>query len=97
MLAALYTGARLAFLSIARSTLRAGLTILGILIGVSAVVTVTALGSGAREQVASQIDNIGSNVIMVAPQSRAVSGAKGALGSTARLTEETAARSCANP
>ena len=88
MLSAFYTGARLAILAIARSTLRAGLTILGILIGVAAVVTVTALGAGAREQVSSQIEGMGSNVIMVAPQSAQASGARGALGSTVRLTEE---------
>lgn len=88
MLSALVTGARLAILAIVRSTLRAGLTILGILIGVMAVVTVTALGAGARDQVSTQIQNMGSNVIMVAPQSAQASGARGALGSTVRLTEE---------
>ena len=51
MFGALITGARLAMRSIVRSTLRAALTILGILIGVAAVVTVTALGAGARDQV----------------------------------------------
>ncbi|MBX3209763.1 MAG: ABC transporter permease [Labilithrix sp.] len=88
MLSAFVTGARLAILSIARSTLRASLTILGILIGVAAVVTVTALGAGARDQVSSQIENMGSNVILVAPQSAAASGAKGALGAGVRLTED---------
>src|SRR4051794_28859107 len=88
MLFALLSGVRLALSSIVRSTLRAGLTILGILIGVAAVVTVTALGAGARDQVSSQIENMGSNVIIVAPQSAAVSGAKGALGAGARLTED---------
>ena len=88
MLAAFFTGARLAIRSIVRSTLRASLTILGILIGVAAVVTVTALGAGARDQVADQITSMGSNMIMVQPQSAAASGAKGALGSGARLTEE---------
>ncbi|MDB4941454.1 MAG: Macrolide export ATP-binding/permease protein MacB [Labilithrix sp.] len=88
MLSAFYTGARLAVLSIVRSTLRAGLTILGILIGVAAVVTVTALGAGARDQVSDQITSMGSNMIMVSPQSAAASGAKGALGSGVRLTEE---------
>ncbi|MBX3187573.1 MAG: ABC transporter permease [Labilithrix sp.] len=88
MFGALVTGARLAMRSIVRSTLRASLTILGILIGVAAVVTVTALGAGARDQVSDQIQNMGSNVIMVAPQSAAASGARGALGSGARLTEE---------
>jgi putative ABC transport system permease protein len=88
MLQALVNGVRLAILAITRSTLRAGLTILGILIGVMAVVTVTALGAGARDRVANQIEGMGSNVIMVAPQSAQASGARGALGSTVRLTEE---------
>jgi putative ABC transport system permease protein len=88
MLSAVLSGIRLAFRSIVRSTLRASLTILGILIGVAAVVTVTALGAGARDQVSSQIQNMGSNVILVAPQSAAASGAKGALGAGARLTED---------
>ena len=88
MLGSLYTGVRLALRAISRSTLRASLTILGILIGVAAVVTVTALGAGARERVSTQIQNMGSNVILVAPQSKARSGAKGALGSGIRLTEE---------
>lgn len=88
MLGAFVTGARLAIRSIVRSTLRASLTILGILIGVAAVVTVTALGAGARDQVADQIQGMGSNVIMIAPQSAAASGARGALGAGARLTEE---------
>ena len=88
MLDALVTGVRLAILSIGRSTLRASLTILGILIGVAAVVTVTARGAGARDQVSSQIQNMGSNVILIAPQSAAASGAKGALGAGVRLTED---------
>jgi len=90
MLSALFTGVRLALLAITRSTLRASLTILGILIGVAAVVTVTALGAGARDKVTDQIQNMGSNVIMVAPQSAAASGARSALGAGARLTEEDA-------
>src|SRR5262249_42031593 len=88
MLFAFFTGVALALRSIVRSTLRASLTILGILIGVAAVVTVTALGPGAREQVSSQIQSMGSNVIMVAPQTASASGARGALGSGARLTED---------
>jgi putative ABC transport system permease protein len=88
MLSALLIGIRLAFHAITRSTLRASLTILGILIGVAAVVTVTALGAGARDQVSSQIQNMGSNVLMVAPQSAGASGARAALGAGPRLTEE---------
>ncbi len=81
-------GLRLAVLAIVRNRLRASLTVLGILIGVASVVTVTALGTGARESVGSQIESMGSNVIMVAPQSAAASGARGALGANPRLSED---------
>ena len=85
---ALIDGARLALRAILRSPMRAGLTVLGILIGVAAVVTVTALGSGAREHVSQQIQAIGSNFIVILPQSLQASGARGAQGSGMRLTEE---------
>jgi len=79
-----------AFSAIARNPLRSSLTVLGILIGVAAVVTVTALGSGARSSVSSQIESMGSNVIMVAPQQSQATGARSALGAGARLTEDDA-------
>src|SRR5579864_4387004 len=74
--------------SILRNPLRASLTVLGILVGVAAVVTVTALGSGARDHVSQQIQAIGSNFVIVFPQVGQASGARGAQGSGVRLTEE---------
>ncbi len=85
---AILDGIRLALRSIARSPLRASLTVLGILIGVAAVVIVTALGAGARDRVAAQIQSIGSNFVIIFPQRAQASGARGLLGSGARLTEE---------
>jgi putative ABC transport system permease protein len=85
---ALLDGIRLALRAIVRSPLRASLTVLGILIGVSAVVTVTALGDGARENVSRQIQSIGSNFIIIFPQSAQVSGKRGATGSGVRLTDD---------
>ena len=81
-------GIRLALLSIVRSPLRASLTVLGILIGVAAVVTVTALASGARKSVSGQIESLGTNAIMVAPQNANASGARGMMGTGPRLTED---------
>jgi putative ABC transport system permease protein len=81
-------GFRLAFHAVVRNPMRASLTVLGILIGVAAVVTVTALGSGARERVSGQIQAIGSNFMIVFPQSIQASGARGAQGSGMRLTED---------
>ncbi|MFO0658645.1 MAG: ABC transporter permease [Polyangiaceae bacterium] len=79
---------RLALFAVARAKLRAALTILGILIGVAAVVIVTALGSGARDKIAKQIESMGSNVLYVFPQSSQASGARNKGGS--RLTESDA-------
>jgi len=85
---AFFDGIRLALRAIARSPMRASLTVLGILIGVAAVVTVTALGAGARDNVSQQIQSIGSNFVIVFPQNAQASGARGIQGSGARLTEE---------
>ena len=76
----------IAFRAIVRNRLRAVLTILGILIGVASVVIITALGAGARDSVGGQIQSIGSNFVIVFPQSAAASGAKGAQGSGVRLS-----------
>jgi putative ABC transport system permease protein len=74
--------------AIARSTLRAALTILGITIGIAAVVTMTALGRGAREAVGGQIASLGSNALIVFPESTRSSGARsGAAGTGSRLSE----------
>ncbi|MGH7272356.1 MAG: ABC transporter permease, partial [Polyangiaceae bacterium] len=85
---ALIDGARLALRAVLRNPMRASLTVLGILIGVAAVVTVTALGSGARAHVSKQIEAIGSNFIIILPQSLQASGARGAQGGGMRLTED---------
>ena len=74
-----------AFRSIGRNKTRAALTVLGILIGVAAVVTVTALGSSASDQVGSKIDSFGANALFVFPQPTTTSGARGKI--TGRLTE----------
>jgi putative ABC transport system permease protein len=78
----------LALRAIRRNVLRASLTVLGILIGVAAVVTVTALGSGARESVSAEIQSIGSNFIIIWPERAISSGARGGVGTGPRLTEE---------
>ncbi len=88
MIGSFFAAFRIALRAIRRNVLRATLTVLGILIGVTSVVTVTALGGGVRDSVGSQIESLGSNFIIIFPQSAAVSGAKGAQGVGARLTED---------
>ena len=76
---------RLALRAIARSKLRAALTVLGILIGVAAVVVVVALGTGVRKRVLGEISSLGANTIYVFPQSTQSSGAT--KKDSGRLTE----------
>src|ERR1700722_21000712 len=81
-------GIRLAFRAIARNPLRASLTVLGILLGVAAVVLVTGLGAGLRGSVGAAIQSLGSNAIIIFPNSTPTSGKRGAQGTGQRLTEE---------
>ena len=60
----------LALRAIRRNLLRSFLTILGIVIGVSAVITMVTLGNGATRAVSDQIASLGSNLIMVRPGQR---------------------------
>src|SRR5580692_6528977 len=78
----------IALRAVRRNVLRASLTVLGILIGVAAVVTVTALGSGARDNVGAQIQSIGSNFIIIWPHRSLASGARTANSAGPRLSEE---------
>lgn len=72
--------------------LRSALTMLGILIGISAVVLTVGLGSGARAQVRDQINELGTNVLVVSPGSSTdSSGARGGFGTASTLTVEDAA------
>ena len=81
---------RLALRAIARNKLRAALTVLGILIGIAAVVAMTALGEGAKAKITEQMRSLGSNMLVIFPGSNTTSGAKGSAGSLATLTEEDA-------
>jgi putative ABC transport system permease protein len=76
---------RLALSAIVRNKMRAALTVLGILIGVTAVVLVTALAGGASQSVGSKIDSFAANALFVNPESVQQSGARGK--ATGRLTE----------
>jgi putative ABC transport system permease protein len=86
---ALLAAFRISFRALSRAKVRAALTILGILIGVAAVVLVVALGNAVRDKVLSQIATLGANTIYVFPQDTRSSGARAA--TRARLTEEDAA------
>lgn len=67
--------------------LRSILTMLGIIIGVSSVILTVGLGQGAQDEVTSQIDSLGSNLLVVSPGSTtSTSGVRGGFGSASTLT-----------
>jgi putative ABC transport system permease protein len=79
----------LALRSVLRNMLRSGLTILGIVIGVSAVITMVTLGQGATVSIATQITSLGANLLIVSPGQR-VPGGGGGGGGVPQFTEEDA-------
>ena len=58
---------RVALDALRANRLRSALTMLGVVIGVAAVVLLVALGSGAKQEVESQVEGLGSNIIIVVP------------------------------
>jgi putative ABC transport system permease protein len=70
--------------------LRAALTMLGIIIGVAAVIAMVSVGSGAQRRIEEQIRSMGSNLILVLPGTQTSGGIRWGLGSQTTLTEEDA-------
>ncbi len=55
------------FMALSSNKVRSGLTMLGIIIGIASVISMTAIGTGAQNSIASSIQSIGSNLIIVSP------------------------------
>ena len=64
----LFESIKIAFQSLVSNKLRAFLTMLGIIIGVGAVVAMMSIGTGAQESVIKSVQDIGSNLIIVSPR-----------------------------
>src|SRR5665647_884979 len=78
---------RTALEAIRSRRMRSSLTMLGILIGIAAVMLTVGLGQGAQAQVRSQINQLGSNLLIVSPGSTTTSsGIRGGRGSASTLT-----------
>ena len=73
--------------SLRANKLRSALTALGIIIGVGAVITMMAVGEGARRAVAEQLKSLGSNLMVVYPGTVTASGVRLGSGSRDTLTE----------
>jgi putative ABC transport system permease protein len=79
---------RIALRALRVNKLRSMLTMLGIIIGVAAVITMIAIGAGAQARVEDQIKALGSNLIMLQPGSVTAGGVRMGAGSRNTLTED---------
>jgi putative ABC transport system permease protein len=66
--------------------MRSSLTILGIIIGVAAVITLTSIGSGSQAAITSNIESLGSNLLFISPGATTSEGVRTAQGSAVSLT-----------
>ena len=81
---------KLALIALTVNKVRTGLTMLGVIIGVAAVVTMMAVGAGAQARVAEQIRSLGSNLIIVISGSITAGGVRLGTGSLLTVTEDDA-------
>jgi len=79
---------RIAFKALQRNKLRAFLTMLGIIIGVAAVIAMVAIGQGSKQSIHDQLSSMGSNMITVLPSSNLTGGVRIAGSSFQTLTEK---------
>jgi putative ABC transport system permease protein len=76
--------------SLAHNKVRAMLTMLGIIIGVGSVITMTAIGTGAQKAVNDQIAGMGTNVLMIFPSALNLGGLSTGAGGSQHITEDDA-------
>src|ERR1700687_5349554 len=82
---------RLSLFTLVRNKMRTILTMLGIMIGIAAVICTVAIGSGGSDLIAAQLDNLGDNLVWVEAGSRNVQGVHTGNGQTKSLVPEDAA------
>ncbi len=78
----------IALVSLTRNKVRSFLTMLGIIIGVGAVIAMMAVGTGAQENIRQQIASLGTNVILIFPGSFNQGGVRSGTGTSASITPE---------
>jgi len=76
---------RVALRALGRNKMRTGLTMLGMIIGVAAVITMVALGNGATQQIEEQVQSGGTNLITVRAGNFSNHGVSGGMGTSPRL------------
>ena len=83
----LFMTLRIALRALARNKLRAFLTMLGIIIGVGAVISMVAIGEGAKATIRSQIASLGTNVLIILPGTSVQGGVRTGSGGVNTLVD----------
>jgi len=83
-----WDGIRIALSGLAANKARAALTILGIVIGIAAVISLVAVGQGAQAQVTQRLRDMGSNLLVVTPGASFFRGVSRGAGTSANLTND---------
>ncbi|MGB8657688.1 MAG: ABC transporter permease [Candidatus Zixiibacteriota bacterium] len=81
---------RIAYKALGKNKMRSALTMLGIIIGVGAVIAMVSIGQGANSMIKAQIASLGDNLLTVFPGSFNQAGVRGGAGSRTSLTEDDA-------
>ncbi len=76
--------------ALARNKMRSALTMLGVFIGVAALIVMVAVGQGADQAVRKQIEGLGANVVMILPGAVSTGGLRAGFGSASSLTVDDA-------
>ncbi len=79
---------RIALRALSRNRLRSFLTTLGVIIGVAAVITMTAIGEGAKARISAAFASMGTNMLVISPGSTSLGGVRGGSGTMPSLTWE---------
>src|SRR5450759_2857144 len=75
-----------AFQALTRNKMRSALTMLGVFIGVAALIAMVAVGQGANDAVRKQIESLGTNLLVVQPGATTTGGIRAGFGSASTLT-----------
>jgi len=82
----LLSAGKVSFRSLRANKMRSALTMLGMIIGVGAVIVMVAIGAGANQRISAQISSVGSNLLLVLPGSTTSGGLRSGFGGVPTLT-----------
>jgi putative ABC transport system permease protein len=82
----LLSAAKVSFRSLRANKMRSALTMLGMIIGVAAVIVMVGIGAGANQRISAQIASIGSNLLLILPGSTTSGGLRSGFGGVPTLT-----------